>query len=216
MNALRKAWPSATLLQCQWHIMQANWRWLCSSDHGIRKEHRQHLLKLFKDMMYGKTRDEFEKCEEIFLSDSLSNLYKNFQAHIQKLYSHRVDTWALFSRLERQLPTRGSNANNYCEASMKTTKENQFGRVRTFNLAELLQVICDDSAFYVTKLVDIGNGRDTVLKQSNSKYLGKTSKISKEQIVDLGENAFLVESETVEGKWYTCNMMLASTAAQLE
>ena len=78
VNALRKAWPSATQLQCQWHIMQANWRWLCSSDHGVRKEHRQHLLKLFKDMMYGKTRDDFEKCEEIFLSDSLSNLYKNF------------------------------------------------------------------------------------------------------------------------------------------
>ena len=56
---------------------------------------------------------------------------------------------------------------------MKTTKENQFGRVRTFNLAELLQVICDDSAFYVTKLVDIGNGRDTVLKNSIRNILGK-------------------------------------------
>ena len=71
---------------------------------------------------------------------------------------------------------------------MKITKEKQFSRIRTFNLPEMLQVICDDSAIYVTKRVDIGNVRDTILKQSNSKYLGKESKITKEQIVDLGDD----------------------------
>ena len=53
---------------------------------------------------------------------------------------------------------------------------NQFGRIKTFNLVELLQVICDDSAIYVTKLIDIGNGRDTALKQAKSKYLEKKFK----------------------------------------
>ena len=89
---------------------------------------------------------------------------------------------------------------------MKTTKENQFGRVRTFNLAELLQVICDDSAIYVTKLVDIGNGRDTVIKQAKSKYLGKDSKITEDEIVDLGDHAFLVESESKKGTWYMVHL----------
>ena len=157
-------------------------------------------------MMYANTREEFEKCEDIFKSNEVSLMYLNFQAHIHKMYSHRVDTWALYSRKERELPTRGSNTNNYCEASMRTTKENQFGRVRTFNLTELLQVICDDSAIYVTKLIDVGNGRDTALKQSKSKYLGKDSKITLEQIVDIGEDTFIIESETSEQKWYTCNM----------
>ena len=69
------------------------------------------------------------------------------------------------------LPTRGSNTNNYCEASMKLTKEKQFNRIRTFNLVELLQVLCDDSALYVTKLVEIGNGRDSALKQAKSKAI---------------------------------------------
>ena len=207
VNSLRKACPTATTLQCQWHILQAIWRWLCLGDHGVAKQYRQHLLKLFKDMMYSKTREEFEKCEDRFRSDNVSNMLPNFQTHIHRLYAHRIETWALFSRLERQLPTRGSNTNNYCEASMKTTKENQFGRVRTFNLAELLQVICDDSTLYVTKLVDIGNGRDTVIKQAKSKYLGKDSKITEDEIVDLGDNAYLVESESTKGKWYTCNLL---------
>ena len=197
----------ATTLQCHWHILQANWRWLCSNDHGVPKHHRQHLLKLFKNMIYARTRTDFEKCENILKSDDVSNIYPQFLAHIHKLYLHRVETWALYSRVERQLPTRGSNTNNYCEASMKTTKENQFGRVRTFNLPELLQVICDDSSVYVTKLIDIGNGRDTVLKQTKSKYLGRESKITEDQIVDLGENTYLVESDKTEGKWYTCNLL---------
>ena len=56
---------------------------------------------------------------------------------------------------------------------MRTTKGNQFGRVKAINLVELLQVTCDDSAIYVTKLIDIGNGRDTALKEAKSKYLEK-------------------------------------------
>ena len=206
VNALKKAWPMAATLQCQWHILQANWRWLCSSDHGVRKDDRQQLLKLFKNMMYAKTRDDFEASDILMNSDSLMLSYPTFLAHLAKLYSHRVETWALYSRVERKLPTRGSNTNSYCEASMKTTKENQFGRVRTFNLPEMLQVICDDSAIYVTKMIDIGNGRDTALKQAKSKYLGKESNITEDQIVDLGSDAYLVESEKTVNKVYTCNM----------
>ena len=123
--------------------------------------------------MYAKTRDDFEASDILMNSDSLMLSYPTFLAHLAKRYSHRVETWALYSRVERKLPTRGSNTNSYCEASMKTTKENQFGRVRTFNLPEMLQVICDDSAIYVTTMIDIGNGRDTALKQAKSKYLGK-------------------------------------------
>ena len=75
---------------------------------------------------------------------------------------------------------------------MKLTKEKQFNRIRTFNLVELLQVLCDDSALYVTKLVEIGIGRDSALKQAKSKYLEKESNLQKEQIVDLRESKYLV------------------------
>ena len=75
---------------------------------------------------------------------------------------------------------------------MKTTKEQQFGRVRTFNLPELLSVICDDSKIFQKKLIDIGHNRDTAQKQSKSKYLGKKSNISKELIVDIGGEKYMV------------------------
>ena len=66
-------------------------------------------------MMYDKTKTEFDMCQDSFHSDEISTLYSAFKFHIQKLYSHRVETWALYSRIERQLPTRGSNTNSYCE-----------------------------------------------------------------------------------------------------
>ena len=71
----------------------------------------------------------------------------------------------------------------------------------------MLSVICDKSASYVNKLIDIGDGRDTALKQGKSKYLETSSTLMKEQIVDLGGGKFMVESEKGENKFYTCDMM---------
>ena len=71
----------------------------------------------------------------------------------------------------------------------------------------MLSVICDNSASYVNKLIDIGDGRDTALKQGKSKYLETSSTLMKEQIVDLGGGKFMVESEKGENKFYTCDMM---------
>ena len=70
--------------------------------------------------------------QDSFHSGGISTLYPAFKNHIQKLYSLWVETWALYSRIERQLPTRGSNAIWY-----------QFGRVKTINLVELLHVTCN-------------------------------------------------------------------------
>ena len=58
---------------------------------------------------------------------------------------------------------------------------------------ELLEVLCDDSALYVTNLVE--NGRDSALRQANSKYLERENKYTKEQIVELGESRYFVQSE---------------------
>ena len=56
------------------------------------------------------------------------------------------------------------------------------------------------------KLINIGNNRDTVLKQSKSKYIGKESTIREDQVVDLGEGRYLVESETDDDVWYIADM----------
>ena len=60
---------------------------------------------------------------------------------------------------------------------------------------------------HANKLVDIGDGRDTALKQGKSKYLEKISPIRKEDIVDLGDSKFMAESENSKNTFYTCDML---------
>ena len=157
-------------------------------------------------MIYAKTYSDFQERDKELEDDELSKKYPHFVEHLAKAYGRRIETWALFYRRENNLPTRGSETNNYVETSMKLTKEKQFSRVRTHNHVELLKVLCDDSALYITKLVDIGNGRDSALRQANSKYLERENKYTKEQIVELGESRYLVQSEKSDEVWYMCDM----------
>ena len=130
-------------------------RWLSKADHEILREDRQELFRLFRGTMYAKPEGEFKVCQLKLESSDVVAKYPQYLTHLKKSYGHRIETWAQYIRTDRGWPTRGSNTNNYCETSMKTTKETQFGRVRTFNLPELLQVICDDSAYYRNKLINI-------------------------------------------------------------
>ena len=89
---------------------------------------------------------------------------------------------------------------------MKATKETQFGRMKTKNLPELLSVICDNSEMYKNKLIEVGNGRSSILEKAKSKYSVAPSDVVKEDIADLGGNIFMVKSGYFEDVWYTCDM----------
>ena len=117
-----------------------------------------------------------------------------------------METWALFSRIEKELPTHGSNTTAYAEISMKATKETQFGRLKTRNLPELLSVICDNSEMYTNRLIDVGNGRSSILEKAKSKYSVAPSNVEKEDIAELSEKVFMVNSGYFEDVWYTLDM----------
>lgn len=131
--------------------------------------------------------------------------YPQYLDYLQNTYGGRHEAWALYSRIQRRLPTHGSNTNAYAEVSMKVTKETQFGRMKTRNLAELLSKICDNSAIYVNKMIEVGNDRNN-LKRAKSKYIGPKSNLTKEEVVDCGDGNFMVQSEKSEEVWYGLNM----------
>ena len=55
-------------------------------------------------------------------------------------------------------------------------------------------------------MIEVGNNQSSVLKKAHSKYAGPESKVTKEQIVDLGGGVYMVQSLKYEDLWYTCNM----------
>ena len=117
-------------------------------------------MKLFKSMVYAQSRGEYEDAEQDFFSDAVSVKYPQWINYISTLYLGRPETWSMYSRIERRLPTHGSNTTAYAEFSMKITKETVFGRMKTRNLPELVMVICDGSKYYCDRLIDIGNNRN--------------------------------------------------------
>ena len=58
----------------------------------------------------------------------------------------------------------------------------------------MLSIICDKSEPYENKLIEVGNNRCSVLSIAKSKYGGSESPVTKEQIVDLGNGGYLVQS----------------------
>ena len=73
----------------------------------------------------------------------MTERYPQFYTHISESYLHRVHKWALYSRLELQLPTGGANTSNLVEASFRVLKDFIFKRQKAYNLTELLDVLVE-------------------------------------------------------------------------
>ena len=208
INALHTVWPNAKLLLCTWHVLNALWRWLWDRKHEITKEDRPHLLKMFCALLYAKTETEYDIKKEILLCDETCLKYPNYIKHLEKSYFKRKESWAISVRNDKKLPTHSTNTSNYIESSFRITKDKQFNRTKAFNLAELLDVVLDDSAYYIKRLLDIGNGRLGAFQHSKSRYVLKvTTTIKENQITELGDSKFIVESQSNPEVIYQVDMV---------
>ena len=57
---LHRSWPNATLLLCIFHVLQQVWRWLYERQHGISKEVRVEIMKLFRKLVYASDVEGYE------------------------------------------------------------------------------------------------------------------------------------------------------------
>ena len=85
----------------------------------------------------------------------------------------RKDEWSLVYRYKNKLTTHNVNTSNYAEVSFRLTKENQFNRVKAYNLPDLLDIILDDSVYYVNRCIDVGNNRTSQFQYQKSRYMPK-------------------------------------------
>ena len=77
-NALRKVWPQFSLFLCIFHILQQVWRWLCDSSHGVKKNERQELMKVAKNLVYAESSSAFDLIWQEFLESSLAKQYDSY------------------------------------------------------------------------------------------------------------------------------------------
>ena len=74
-QALSECYPQTTPILCVFHILQAMWRWLWDAHNVVPKSDRQHLLQLFKAMVYAKNPGELEASYHGALEDSTAKLH---------------------------------------------------------------------------------------------------------------------------------------------
>ena len=141
------------------------------------------------------------------MNDEIMEKYPQYKHYIERVYLCRRNKWAHCYRLEECLPTHSNNTNNYVETSFRSTKDQQFGRCKAYNLVELLQILLDDSELLKNKLVMVGTGRLSALNTAKSKYNPTESKIRKDQIIEICSGYYLVESQSTEDKFYTVNFV---------
>ena len=209
-TALSSTWELIKLLLCVFHLLQALWRWEWNSDHKIEKCDRPTLFRLFKALLYAKNEDEYQEAEKKLFEDETTAKYPQFVQHVKKNILRRKEEWAISERIENNLSTHNVNTTNYVEISFRITKDNQFNRVKAYNLPDLLDIVLDDSVYYVER-IDIGNNRVSQIRNQNSRYLSKKCNIDPTKIVALDgdvPNSYLVPSERIEGKMYAVNMDL--------
>ena len=206
-NALNGAWGHAELLLCTFHILQAQWNWLWDARHGVPKQDRPVLLRLFRDVLYAECEEELSNKLELLYADPVYNRHPQYQEHLDKDTFPKMEAWSLAHRIMKKLPTSNNNTNNYVECSFRYTKEDQFNRHKAYNLPDLLSILLDRSEFYANKCVDAGNNvLESWLKNCNSKYVKQLPDINPDTIVQVGPLSFLVPSETNPDTSYLVDM----------
>ena len=115
-QALKQVWPSSIHLLCIFHILQALWRWIWSANHKVHKSDRPKIFLCFRRILYSKSRKEYDEQVEILLNDEACQKYQNYISHLKKHYFPRSGLWAMYFRIESNLPTHNMNTNNVAEA----------------------------------------------------------------------------------------------------
>ncbi|XP_028413943.1 uncharacterized protein LOC114536797 [Dendronephthya gigantea] len=158
-EALKEAWPNSVLLLCIFHVLQQVWRWLHEKKNGISMEDRPSLLLLFKHGLYAESEVDLQDSFDDLISSDLASKYPNFIKYITNVFEDR-EAWALCYR--KDLPIKGNNTNNLCEAQFLVIKDGILNRQKEVNVVGLVdKFITDLDQHYCDKVLSVSSGNYT-------------------------------------------------------
>lgn len=211
-KALHNVYSESTLLLCSFHILQAMWRFLWDAKHKVAKEHRPHLMKLVQRLLYSKTEQDLNSHYDALCMDDTACQYPGFVTYIERLFKRR-HAWAHCFRAN--LPVRGNNTNNFCEAAMKVMKDKIFFRTKAFNVVQLVDFLFTRiEKVYKQKLFDVANNR---WKEAvTSRYVSIANwNLQREKIIRISNQEFEVPSQERPNVMYHVNMEFATCTCNM-
>ncbi|KAJ8277811.1 hypothetical protein GJAV_G00080350 [Gymnothorax javanicus] len=177
-KALQSVYPRATLVLCVFHIMQAMWRWLWSTQNEVPMHHRAPLLKSFKGLIYADNGESLMENYTRLKEDHIARQYPVFLKHLEDIFMRREE-WAIY--LHKQLATWGNNRNNYAESAMQIVKERAFHHLKAYNLTQVVDfIITRMEAHYVRRLTDFADNCLRVRRWEAAANIGLSGAIVQE------------------------------------
>lgn len=156
-QALREAFPKATLLFSVLHLLRAMWRWLWSSPNEIPKHHRSQLLNSFRGLVHASTPAALVEAYSRLMEDPVSTQCPNFVLHLQEVFEKRAE-WAIC--LQDQLSSIKNTVNSYEESVTRRIQDKLFHRLKSYNLTQLVKfVVTKMEGHYIHRLIDAANNR---------------------------------------------------------
>ncbi|XP_035516707.1 uncharacterized protein si:dkey-75a21.2 [Morone saxatilis] len=202
-QALHEAYPEATLVLCVFRVvLQAMWRWLWSSSNDVLKQHRAHLLRSFRSLVYASTPAALMEVYTRLREDHVASQHPKFVQHLQEVFQRREE-WAIC--LHVQLPTRGNHTNNYVESAMRVVKEKVLHQLKAYNVRQLVDfVFTRMEAHYIRRLTDVANNR----LQTSLKKVLETEDIGRYSIVQEDQDNYTVTSSSNAAVSYHVDMAI--------
>ncbi len=155
-SSLSEVWPGAVSLLCIFHVLQQVWRWLHEKKNAISMEDRPKLLLAFKKILYAECEEDMQNDFDDLVGDTASN-YPGFVKYITDVFEE-CEAWAMCYRVE--LPLRGNNTNNLCEAQFLVIKDTILNRQKEVNIVGLMDKLTNElDQHYSNKLLSVSSGK---------------------------------------------------------
>jgi hypothetical protein len=156
-TSLNEVWPSAVSVLCIFHLLQQVWRWLHEKKNGISMEDRPQLLLSFKRIVYAESEEDMHDDFDDLVSNNIASKYPGFVKYVSDVFEE-CKAWAMCYRDE--LPLRGNNTNNLCEAQFLVIKDEILNRQKEVNIVGLLDKFTTElDQHYCNKLLSVSSGK---------------------------------------------------------
>lgn len=117
-SALRENFPDSQLLLCQFHVLQAAWRYLWNASNEVLARDCCELFGYIKRLVHASSESTFHSVYDEMLANDTVQKYPGIINYVKKLYERRQE-WSSYYRVS--LLTRGQNTNNISEAAIKVS-----------------------------------------------------------------------------------------------
>ncbi|KAF4530278.1 hypothetical protein B566_EDAN017416, partial [Ephemera danica] len=201
-NALKTVWPQSQRLLCKFHVLQAEWRWLCSNEKATM---RQKLIHMFKKVLNaGSEKDMNEAAQEFEkIKESNRKFYKRFQ----NFYLRREE-WVpiLYSNT---VVTRNNHTNNYSEACIRVLKDIVLCRMKAFNLTALIDfTVTVWEEYFCKRILEVAYNRCRRNELLYNSLCSKVSNVDEKSVLKIGEDLFQFPAASNKSQYYTVDVAI--------